>query len=472
MSVEHAWCVTKAGIVIDPTLPPPVETQTVRPQGYFGVPFSSKYVMETASKTGVYGILSYTNRNLFSGKIEPEDFLAKTAKVVVGGEENRQQKGLSRPSRPEWGAMGLTARNKALGLAEDANGRMRDAKLKELGWPTVWREEEEAKYQARLKEQHEPLTDEELGVGELSPEDQAEIEREEERQRQRDAATDAEIERYKEQVAKPLAAVESWLKKNAIPYTVKGSDFASRYLTVDLPNDEEMQIRFADHAQPTGIRGHVRGGFSETGEAHDASALSIDPDTGATAQDAIDLIKQRRGEENRGKEVASKPPKAASRLMQKRAAMADSELGKILKSLKPQFAAAAQKVYDEWDASDETYGDAEVGFGGICHLIVDEWVDLVAKRGYNATSFSHSEQVHVSMTVWANPPERGEDEDEDDYASEQVEVFDVDLNPYNYETGGGYNWKKIPDVTIDPNNISIYRQFVSKEDLQAIEDGF
>ena len=202
--------------------------------------------------------------------------------------------------------MGLTARNRALGLAEDANGRMRDAKLKELGWPTEWREVEEAKYQERLKEQHEPLTDEELGVGELSPEDQAEIEREEERQRQRDAATDAEIERYKEQVAKPLAAVESWFKKNAIPYTVKGSDFASRYLTVDLPNDEEMQIRFADHAQPTGIRGHVRGGFSETGEARDPSALSIDPDTGATAQDAIDLIKPG-GEENRGKEVAPTP---------------------------------------------------------------------------------------------------------------------------------------------------------------------
>lgn len=83
MSVEHAWCVTKAGIVIDPTLPPPVETQTVRPQGYFGVPFSSEYVMETASKTGVYGILSYTNRNLFSGKIEPEDFLSKTATAAI-----------------------------------------------------------------------------------------------------------------------------------------------------------------------------------------------------------------------------------------------------------------------------------------------------------------------------------------------------------------------------------------------------
>jgi hypothetical protein len=246
------------------------------------------------------------------GRVQPVEQGSQPAgesavQAKPGGEENRQQKGLSRPSRPEWGAMGLTARNRALGLAEDANGRMRDAKLKELEWPTVWREEEEAKYQERLKEQHEPLTDEELGVGELSPEDQAEIEREEERQRQRDAATDAEIERYKEQVAKPLAAVESWLKKNAIPYTVKGSDFASRYLTVDLPNDEEMQTRFADHAQPTGIRGHVRGGFSETGEARDPSALSIDPDTGATAQDAIDLIKQRRGEENRGKEVAPTP---------------------------------------------------------------------------------------------------------------------------------------------------------------------
>lgn len=138
-------------------------------------------------------------------------------------------------------------------------------------------------------------------------------------------------------------------------------------------------------------------------------------------------------------------------------------LGSLLKKLRPELAKLAQKQYDEWDASDETYGDPEVGFGGICHLIVDEWADLLAGMGYNTSSFSHSDQVHVSLTVWEDPPESEEG---------NVEVWDVDLNPFLYEHGGGYTWTKIPGVTIQPEDIVFYRQFVSREDLEAIESGF
>jgi len=46
----------------------------------------------------------------------------------------------------------------------------------------------------------------------------------------------------------------------------------------------------------------------------------------------------------------------------------------------------------------------------------------------------------------------------------------VDIPPYTYETGGGYNWKKIPDVTFDASDIVFYRQFISKEDLAALSN--
>jgi hypothetical protein len=134
-----------------------------------------------------------------------------------------------------------------------------------------------------------------------------------------------------------------------------------------------------------------------------------------------------------------------------------------LTAFRPQLAAIAQRIYDEWDASDEDYGDAEVGFGGICHLIADGWQDLLINQGYAATTWTHSDVQHVSLMVW-------EYENEDENG--QSEVVDVDLNPYTYETGGGFEWKKIPNVTIDPSDITFYRQFMSPENLEALQEGY
>src|SRR5208282_364562 len=145
------------------------------------------------------------------------------------------------------------------------------------------------------------------------------------------------------------------------------------------------------------------------------------------------------------------------------------DLGAQLKAIAPQLAIAAQKVYDQWDASDETYGDPEVGFGGICHVIVDAMADVVSRNIPNASvsSFSHDMgEVHVSLSVWIEPAENPEEDDMD----ERVELFDVDIPPYTYETGGGYNWKKIPDVTFDASDIVFYRQLISKEDLAALSN--
>lgn len=135
-----------------------------------------------------------------------------------------------------------------------------------------------------------------------------------------------------------------------------------------------------------------------------------------------------------------------------------------LKALRPQFAAAAQEVYDEWDASDEVDGDWQVGQGGICHLIADKILDVVASNipDLNMTTISSSHEVHVYVVagrttiIDPEPPPVTEDE-----------YYSIDIRPYIYETGGGYNWKKIPDVVFTPDDITIDWA----EPLELDEDG-
>jgi len=156
-------------------------------------------------------------------------------------------------------------------------------------------------------------------------------------------------------------------------------------------------------------------------------------------------------------------PKLKSRVFPK---AASSGLVAKLNAFRPQLAAIAQKQYVEWDASGE-YGDSIVGFGGICHLIADGWADLLSGHGYNVTTWSHSDEVHVSLMVWEDTQE---ERDVDEEFAQEVEVVDVDLNPHIYEKGGGYNWAKIPNVTIDPSDITFYRQFMSQENLEAVQE--
>lgn len=112
-----------------------------------------------------------------------------------------------------------------------------------------------------------------------------------------------------------------------------------------------------------------------------------------------------------------------------------------LMGLRPQFAAAAQKVYDEWDASDEEFGDAEVGFGGICQDVASAMIDVLGSADIEcreSDDIAHGEQ-HVWCFAWDDGPT----------------AFTVDIPPSVYETGGGYSWQKIPGVTIEAEDVSI-----------------
>ena len=122
-----------------------------------------------------------------------------------------------------------------------------------------------------------------------------------------------------------------------------------------------------------------------------------------------------------------------------------------LHALRPQLAVAAQKVYDDWDASDEVDGDWQVGSGGICHLIADAMLDVMARAlpDLNMTTVSSSHEVHVYTIVGITKQPENEDDDKEE------EYYIVDIRPYLYETGGGYSWQKIPDIEFTPDFITI-----------------
>src|SRR5713101_3104193 len=58
--IQHAWTVDAKGNVFDSTL-----KHGDKIEGFFGVPFTQEYVGKTALETGVWGIISHTNPDLF-----------------------------------------------------------------------------------------------------------------------------------------------------------------------------------------------------------------------------------------------------------------------------------------------------------------------------------------------------------------------------------------------------------------------
>ena len=120
---------------------------------------------------------------------------------------------------------------------------------------------------------------------------------------------------------------------------------------------------------------------------------------------------------------------------------ARGQLYQRLMSLRPQLAAAAQKVYDAWEQDEEGMDD-EYGGGGICHDIADAMVMVIDRSipGVEATQVDYegTGEVHVPAIAILGD-----------------EACDIDSPPGTYETGGGYTWKKMPGVRFEPNDVWI-----------------
>lgn len=121
-----------------------------------------------------------------------------------------------------------------------------------------------------------------------------------------------------------------------------------------------------------------------------------------------------------------------------------------LEQLLPQFVAAAQSEYNQWD-QDEEGMDEELGGGGICQEIASAFCDILYSANISCSIFDS--QIG-DQHVWA-------------VAYDEEEAYSVDISPYAYETGGGYTWRKIPNVIFSSDDISI--ESVRLEDVEANE---
>jgi len=100
----------------------------------------------------------------------------------------------------------------------------------------------------------------------------------------------------------------------------------------------------------------------------------------------------------------------------------------------PALAAAAQKVYDDWDEDPDCYAG-----GGICHIIADEIASKLIDEGVEATTVSQQiGEQHVYVV-----------------AKLKDGVYSIDIPPSTYETGGGYTWQKTKGVQFTKDDILI-----------------
>jgi hypothetical protein len=105
-----------------------------------------------------------------------------------------------------------------------------------------------------------------------------------------------------------------------------------------------------------------------------------------------------------------------------------------------QMVGVAQKEYDDWVQDEEGHNE-ELGRGGICHLIADELITVLYNNNIeNCQTVCSTFEQHVYVV-----------------GKFAEGVYQIDI-PYSiYETGGGYNWKKLPNVVFERGDIVISR---------------
>jgi hypothetical protein len=110
-----------------------------------------------------------------------------------------------------------------------------------------------------------------------------------------------------------------------------------------------------------------------------------------------------------------------------------------LSDLLPRLAKVSQEVYDAWEQDENGYDDT-YAYGGICDAIANEWEGIICSRLSRVDSTEVFGDGHAYLEVM--------------YKDERCVV---DLPAHVYEYGGGYNWTKIPGVTITVDDFHISR---------------
>lgn len=110
----------------------------------------------------------------------------------------------------------------------------------------------------------------------------------------------------------------------------------------------------------------------------------------------------------------------------------------LLLPILPKLTAAAQEVYDNWIQDAEGL-DPELGTGGICDRISNALSSVLAGAHLESEEAGQEGDDHSFLLV-----------------KTKGESFFLDLPSYLYETGGGYRWKKRPNVRFSPQDFVIW----------------
>ena len=121
------------------------------------------------------------------------------------------------------------------------------------------------------------------------------------------------------------------------------------------------------------------------------------------------------------------------------------------KNLIPMILPKVQKEYDDWD---ETNVDTYAG-GGICHILAEAICDVLGNNGIECTTVSSSHEQHVYV------------------AGKFAEgIYIIDIPHHTYETGGGFSWKKIPNITFETGDVTFYMASSDPADWKNYTDEY
>lgn len=150
--------------------------------------------------------------------------------------------------------------------------------------------------------------------------------------------------------------------------------------------------------------------------------------------------------------------------------------GADLKRLRAAFALAAQAVYDSWhqDGDDGECQGEDLGVGGICDRIANAMGEVIdSDAGYVAggrqtrkpAGWAPPEWVCFNASVGSNHTWV--------VVKTADGVWSVDIPWWVYEQGGGYCWRKIPDVVFTVDDVEIRRVSADPADFaEYAEDGW
>jgi len=112
-----------------------------------------------------------------------------------------------------------------------------------------------------------------------------------------------------------------------------------------------------------------------------------------------------------------------------------------IRSLLPEVVRAAQNEYDSWEQDEDGFDEALGHSGGICQDIADKICEVMNSNGIDCLT---QDAMIGDQHVWAVA-----------YNEDYQEAFMIDIHPNVYESGGGYNWKKLPNVIFSENDVII-----------------